>query len=52
MKPDNIAFCRNEERNEDNDYELKLIDFGVSASSYDEIISYTEFYFFNERSRI
>ena len=48
IKPANIAFFSNAEFDE---YELKLIDFGVAGASYDEVVSYTRFYFFNERNR-
>ena len=30
---------------------MKLIDFGVAAATYEEIISFSRFYFFNERNR-
>ena len=48
IKPENIAFSRNAEYDE---YEPKLLDFGAAVTEYNSKRQYSEFYFFNGKTR-
>jgi serine/threonine protein kinase len=48
IKPANIAFSRDAELDA---YIPKLIDFGGAGIGYNDFVSYTAFYFFNEKNR-